>query len=252
VAALLQTDPAVQYADPVRRVYPALVPNDPLYPQQWALSDAVGGVNARMAWSLQTGNSANAVAVVDTGVTVHPEFANRFLPGYDFISDSNRANDGNGRDNDGSDPGDATSDGECGPGIPGEPSSWPGTFVSGLIAANTDNGVGIAGMDWAAKVLPVRVLASAAALSDDVAAGVLWAAGLPVADCADQPILTRHQHEPRRHNPLSASTAGCDRHRARPRCGGGCRRREPSAGRDKLGPRELQRCHHCWRVDAPG
>ena len=191
VAALLQTDPAVQYADPVRRVFPAVVPNDPLYPQQWALSEAVGGVNAPMAWSLQTGNAANAVAVVDTGVTAHPEFANRFLPGYDFISDSNRANDGNGRDNDGSDPGDATSDGECGPGIPGEPSSWHGTFVSGLIAANTDNGVGIAGMDWAAKVLPVRVLGKCGGTFDDVAAGVLWAAGLPVAGAPTNPFPAR-------------------------------------------------------------
>ena len=191
VAALLQTDPVVQYADPVRRVTRQLVPNDPQYPQQWALSDPVGGVNAPTAWSFQTGSAAVNVAVIDTGVTAHPEFPNRFLPGYDFIGDPQRASDGNGRDNDASDPGDATSDGECGAGVPGEPSSWHGTFVSGVIAATGNNSIGIAGMDWNAKILPVRVLGRCGGSFDDVTAGLLWAAGLPVAGAPPNPSPAR-------------------------------------------------------------
>ncbi len=191
LATLLQTDPAVQYADPVRRVRAKLVPNDPLYSQQWALSDPVGGVNAPSAWSLQTGSASVAVAVVDTGVTAHPEFGGRFLAGYDFISDPHTANDGGGRDGNASDPGDATGDGECGDGVPGEPSSWHGTFVSGLIAANTNNAVGVAGLDWSAKILPVRVLGKCGGTFDDVTAGLLWAAGLPVAGVPANPSPAR-------------------------------------------------------------
>ena len=153
--------------------------------------DPVGGVNAPIAWSLQTGSASVAVAVVDTGVTAHPEFPNRFLPGFDFISDSQRANDGSGRDGDASDPGDATSDGECGAGKPGEPSSWHGTFVSGLIAATGNNSTGIAGMDWKAKILPVRVLGKCGGSFDDVTAGLLWAAGLPVAGAPPNPSPAR-------------------------------------------------------------
>jgi len=180
MASILESDAAVQYADPVRRVYAKLVPNDTLYPEQWALFDPVGGINAPTAWSVQTGSAGIAIAIIDTGITTHPEFAGRLSPGFDFISDSHRANDGGGRDGDPSDPGDATGDGECGNGIPAEASSWHGTFVSGLIAANSNNGAGIAGMDWKAKIVPVRALGKCGGTFDDVTAAVLWAAGVPV------------------------------------------------------------------------
>ncbi len=181
MAALLQTDAAVQYADAVARANVNLVPNDPGYSQQWALTDPVSGLNASAAWDLQIGSSGTVIAVLDTGITQHPELAGRILPGYDFISDPASANDGNGRDSDASDPGDATSDGECGDGVPGEASSWHGTFVTGLIAANTNNGVGIAGVNWNAHVVPVRVLGKCGGSFDDITAGILWAAGVPVA-----------------------------------------------------------------------
>ena len=181
MASQLETDAAVQYADPVRRVHALRVPNDPDFAQQWSLTDPVGGINAPAAWDLQIGNVTQAVAVIDTGITAHPELAGKILPGYDMITDPDEANDGDGRDNDPSDPGDHTSDNECGPGVPGEASSWHGTFVSGLIAADTNNGAGIAGVNWNAKILPVRVLGKCGGTFDDVTAGVLWAAGLPVA-----------------------------------------------------------------------
>jgi len=180
IASTLESDAVVQYADPVRRVYPKLVPNDTLYAQQWALSDPVGGINAPAAWSVQTGSAGMAIAVIDTGITTHPEFAGRISPGFDFISDTHRAGDGGGRDADPSDPGDATSDNECGDGIPAETSSWHGTFVTGLIAANSNNGSGVAGMDWKARIVPVRALGKCGGSFDDVTAAVLWAAGVPV------------------------------------------------------------------------
>ena len=190
-ASQLETDAAVQYADPVRRVQAQRVPNDPRFGSQWALTDPVGGINAPAAWDLQIGSTAMTIAVIDTGITQHPELAGRVLPGYDFISDPATANDGNGRDNDPSDPGDNTGDGECGDGAPGESSSWHGTFVSGLIAANTNNDDGIAGVDWNAKILPVRVLGRCGGTFDDVAAAILWAAGAPVAGAPLNPNPAR-------------------------------------------------------------
>jgi serine protease len=190
MAEQLQIDRAVQYADPVRRAFPTRVPNDPLYGQQWALTDAAG-VNAPRAWDLQIGSASVTVAVVDTGITQHPDLDGRVLAGYDFISDPVTANDGNGRDSDPSDPGNATRDNECGDGTPCEPSFFHGTFVSGIIAADTDNGVGIAGLDWNAKILPVRTLGKCGGTFDDILDGVLWAAGVPVTGVPPNPNPAR-------------------------------------------------------------
>jgi subtilisin family serine protease len=191
MAEQLQVDSTVQYADPARRVFARRVPNDPLYGQQWALSDPVGGLNAATAWDLQIGSPSVTVAVIDTGITAHPDLAGKVLPGYDFISDPTMANDGGGRDSDPSDPGDGTSDGECGDGIPGEPSFFHGTFVSGLIAADTDNGVGISGLDWNAKILPVRTLGKCGGTFDDILDGLLWSVGVPVAGVPPNPNPAR-------------------------------------------------------------
>ena len=191
LAARLQLDPAVQYADPVRRAQPMRVPNDPLYAQQWALTGATGSINAPSAWDLQVGSASVTVAVVDTGITPHPDLAGRVLPGYDFVSDLAMANDGNGRDSDPSDPGNGTRDNECGDGIPGEPSFFHGTFVSGIIAADTDNGIGVAGLDWNARILPVRTLGKCGGSFDDILDGVLWAAGIPVAGVPPNPNPAR-------------------------------------------------------------
>jgi serine protease len=180
VAAQLETDPAVRYADPVRRVTAKVVPNDPRYPQQWALFDPVGGINAQNGWNLTTGIASTVVAVIDTGITSHPELAGRVLQGYDFIGDPSVANDGTNRDPDPSDPGDWTDDSQCYPDSPAEQSSWHGTFVSGIIGANSNNGAGIAGVNWNAKILPVRVLGRCGGAFSDIVAGVLWAAGVPV------------------------------------------------------------------------
>ena len=183
LAALLETDEAVQYADPVLRRFaqaPAPAPNDPLFDQQWNLTDSVSGINAQAAWSLQKGSASMTVAVVDTGVLPHPDLAGRLLPGYDFISDPSRSRDGDGRDANSRDEGDWMDAGDCG-GFPAEPSSWHGTFVAGLIAANPDNGIGIAGVDWNAKILPVRALGHCGGTDEDVFEAMLWASGAQIA-----------------------------------------------------------------------
>ena len=84
------------------------------------------------------------------------------------------AADGNGRDADPSDPGDATVAGQCGAGSGASNSSWHGTHVAGSIAAKTNNGVGVA---FNAKIVPVRVLGKCGGYPSDIADAIIWASG---------------------------------------------------------------------------
>jgi hypothetical protein len=184
LARTFESTEGVRYADPVRRViaHAGPTPNDPLYAQQWALA----GIRASDAWALGTGSPGMTVAVVDTGILPHPDLAGRVLPGYDFIADPERARDGDARDLNARDEGDWHGDGECG-GQGAQASFFHGLFVAGLIAASANNDAGIAGVDWSAKVLPVRALGRCGGTFDDVLAGVLWAAGLPVEGAPANP-----------------------------------------------------------------
>ena len=191
LAAALEEDEAVMYADPVRRLYAQFTPNDPLFPQQWSLFDPRSGVNAPAAWDLQRGTAGLAVAVIDTGIVDHPDLAGRVLPGYDFVTDATRARDGDGRDANPHDEGDWAGDGQCGDGVPALDSFFHGLFVAGLIAANPDNGIGIAGMDFAAKILPVRALAACGGTDADVFEAMLWASGVQIAGVPPNPNPAR-------------------------------------------------------------
>ena len=181
LAALLQQDDVVQYADPVlRRFAQGQAPDDPMFDQQWNLTDAVSGIGIAAAWALQAKTAPVTVAVVDTGVLPHPDLDSaRMLPGFDFISDPDRSRDGDGRDANPRDEGDWMSAGDCG-GFPPVDSSWHGTFVAGLIAATSNNGIGIAGIDSNARILPVRALGHCGGTDEDVFEAMLWAAGAPI------------------------------------------------------------------------
>jgi serine protease len=182
MAGVLQQNAAVQFADPVRRMKAMRVPNDPMLAQQWSLVDPVSGVNAEAAWSVQTGLADLTVAVIDTGILPHPDLDGRMLPGYDFIADSAYARDGDGRDSNPRDEGTWNDAGDCG-GQPAEMSFWHGMFVAGLIGASTDNGIGIAGMNWNSRILPVRALGKCGMGTDvDIFEAMLWAAGAPIDD----------------------------------------------------------------------
>lgn len=167
---------------------------------QWYLkapnSTVVSSINAPAAWDLTTGASSVVVAVVDTGVRPdHPDLIGKFVTGYDMIgygSPGNQstaiANDGDGADADPSDPGDWVSQSDINGGALGSGcdasdignSSWHGTRVSGLIAANSNNGIGMAGVGWGLKILPVRVLGKCGGYDSDIMAGMKWAAGIAI------------------------------------------------------------------------
>lgn len=173
-------DPNIDYAEPDRMMYALSTPNDPQYASQWHWSDTTGGVRAPAAWDVSTGTGVT-VAVIDTGVRPHPDLAANLLSGYDFITSSSAANDGSGRDSDATDPGDAVSANFCGSGSGASNSSWHGTHVAGIIAAVGNNSVGVTGLAYNAKILPLRVLGRCGGYTSDIADAITWAAGGSVA-----------------------------------------------------------------------
>jgi serine protease len=177
-AEVKSRDANVEYAEPDRIMVPLATPTDPSYTQQWDLYEATGGINAPAAWDKSTGAGVN-VAVIDTGYRPHADLSGQILQGFDFISTATVANDGGGRDADASDPGDWTPAGSCGAGIPAadESSSWHGTHVSGTIAAKANNGLGIAGIAYNAKIVPARVLGRCGGYTSDIADAMVWASG---------------------------------------------------------------------------
>ena len=152
VLAELRTDPAVEYAEPSYRLQvlnegsvTAVGVNDPLTAGQYSLDR----MRIRDAWSIETGGSG-LVAVLDTGVQGdHPDLTGRVMPGYDFVNDDSNAADDNGH----------------------------GTWVAGIIAANANDGYGVAGISWTDKILPVKIMdENGTGNTSDLIAGIRWSA----------------------------------------------------------------------------
>ncbi len=179
IADALAQDPSVEWAQPDYLDQIALAPNDPSYASQWHYFEAAGGVNLPAAWNRTTGSASIRVAVIDTGsLPNHPDLAGKFLGGYDMIASYPiPANDGGGRDADPSDPGDWVAANECASGSSAKNSSWHGTHVAGTIAALTNNGAGVAGINWTSPIVPIRVLGKCGGYSSDIADGITWASG---------------------------------------------------------------------------
>jgi serine protease len=150
VAAALERNPEVLYAEPNWIYHTSATPNDPRFPDLWGLnqpSDA--DIDAPEAWDLQTGSGNVIVAVVDSGVAYdHPDIApNRWLNddppgggdsdgngfvddtnGWDFVDNDNTPIDENGH----------------------------GTHVAGTIGAQGNNGIGTTGVNWDVSLMAVR------------------------------------------------------------------------------------------------
>jgi len=171
-------------------------------------------INAAGAWAITTGSAGVVIADLDTGVRFdHPDLlraslAGKLLPGYDFVGCDGgggancpagsaylTANDGDGWDADPSDPGDWLSASDLKQSVfstctQGD-SSWHGTRTAGILAALTNNATGIAGMAWNSYLVPVRVLGKCGGYDSDIIAGMLWAAGVPVAGAPPNPYPAR-------------------------------------------------------------
>jgi subtilisin family serine protease len=171
----LKKDPRVASVEIDRVHRPMFSANDPLLGLQPYLFKAPGGVGLDYAWNRGTGDGV-VVAVLDTGITSHPDLDANVLPGgYDFVTRSDYNNDNDGRDADPTDPGDMYCDYVT-------TARWHGTAVAGAIAAVGNNGIGIIGAAPGAKILPVRVLrGQCGGYTSDIADAIVWAAGGTVA-----------------------------------------------------------------------
>jgi serine protease len=208
ISARIAADPGVEYAEPNSWVTIARTPTDPRYAaQNWHLQAVVAtgspsgannyAANLPGAWDITTGSDSITVAVIDTGgLLTHEDLAGRTPagnPGFDMISNTFIANDGGGRDNNPADPGDWVTSADsatCG-GAPPSNSSWHGSHVAGTIGASTNNGKGIAGINWTSRLLFLRALGKCGGMVSDIADAIRWSAGLPVAGLPTNPNPAR-------------------------------------------------------------
>ncbi|MFM5905677.1 MAG: S8 family serine peptidase [Micrococcales bacterium] len=143
------------------------VPADTSYSQQWYLGG--DGIKADSAWEHTRGSSKIVVAVIDSGITSHPDLDDQLLrnpdgsvAGYDFVSKEVGSGDGGGWDSN--------------PADPSSRNQWHGTMVSGVLAAAA-NGQGIVGVAPNVKLLQVRTMGETGGLISDTVAGIYWAIG---------------------------------------------------------------------------
>ena len=164
MVAALRQNPDVEYAEPNYIARIAVTPNDSFFKVQYALSNTgqtIGGstspsgtagddIDAPAAWEETKGSVELTIAIIDTGVDLlHPDLKAKIKSaGRDFVNDDNDATDDNGH----------------------------GTMVAGIAAADTNNGLGVAGVAWNCKILPVKVIdADGNGYYDQIASGIRWA-----------------------------------------------------------------------------
>ena len=145
--------------------------SDPMYSLQWGLNSKYG-INVEGAWQHTHGVSSVTVAVIDSGITAHPDLDGQewrnldgSAYGYDFVSNANGSDDGDGWD--------------ANPTDPNATNEWHGTHVSGIIAA-ANNNIGVVGVAPGVKLLEVRALGSKGGSPADLIAALNWAAGKEV------------------------------------------------------------------------
>ncbi len=145
VLARLRSSPLVRYAARDALVHALRTPDDEFWPSQWSPRKT----RAPAAWDVTTGSARVVVAVVDTGVdSAQPDLKGKTVPGYDFVDGTDTVGDDNGH----------------------------GTAVAAIIAARSNNGIGVAGYCWACRVMPVKVLgADGTGFASAVANGIVWA-----------------------------------------------------------------------------
>ncbi|OCA84214.1 peptidase S8 [Bacillus sp. FJAT-27225] len=123
------------------------IPNDVFYREQYQWNLPV--IGAEKGWSISRGSEDVTIALIDTGVDLdHPDLKNRLVRGYNVLSDNNDPDDDNGH----------------------------GTHVAGIIASETNNGEGVAGITWYNKIMPIKAMGKEGyGTTFDIAKGIYWA-----------------------------------------------------------------------------
>ena len=157
-ALRLARDPAVLWVEPDSTGSVAFTPNDELFLSDPSLAIGQWGLRRAHideAWDLVRGSPSIIVAVIDTGIDAdHPDLAGVSLPGATFVTAPDPSCVAGSRIDD----------------------NGHGTHVAGLIGANGNNGIGIAGIAFGVKILPIKALdCQGSGLLSDVASAVIWA-----------------------------------------------------------------------------
>ena len=124
--------PWVEYAEPDGIGTGGLIPNDPNFNSQWHhrnLAKPSASIQTPLAWDITQGSTNVIVAVLDSGLTPSAEFAGRLVPGYNFAYTNANTDDDYGH----------------------------GTAVAGVLAANANNSMLVAGVDWRCRLMPIKV-----------------------------------------------------------------------------------------------
>ncbi|MDR7416108.1 MAG: S8 family serine peptidase [Armatimonadota bacterium] len=156
--AAYRTSGLVEYAEPDALAFLQREPNDPLYRNQWNYPQ----IRLPQAWECTVGSGGVVVAVIDDGITDHPDLRGVTVPGWDFV------------------------DGDTDPTWPGcriHPEEFShGVHVTGIITALTDNGLGVAGVNWGpggARIMPLRAFGPCpedGGFISDIVAAIVYAA----------------------------------------------------------------------------
>lgn len=158
-----EASPEVEYAEPDYLLYPAATPNDPNFPKMYGLYNRGqnGGafdadVDGTEAWNATTGNTDTVVAVIDTGMDInHPDLNDNIWTNPDEIAGNDKDDDRNGYVDDVHGWDFRYEDNSV---FDGGGQDTHGTLVAGMIAAEGNNGIGVTGINWQAKIAPLKFI----------------------------------------------------------------------------------------------